>query len=190
MLDAGALLPGRTAAAWALGLPWLALPLAGRELRPWMLALLPLWLAPPDVPTWILGAAVLGIAAGAGWVRQPRWAWAALIGVQLVVGVVGWGRACARVSEEQAVIGAVLAELGPEDAVVAPWTWGARASVLATGAPYGLRWRSADRLLPPQREQWCRALPPRVLALPPQTVATDSWEEDCSAKKPPEGGLR
>ena len=43
------------------------------------------------------------------------------------------------------VANGALGAVTVSDTVVAPWSWGARASVRATGQPYGLRWRSVDR---------------------------------------------
>jgi hypothetical protein len=71
------------------------------------------------------------------------------------------------VGGERRVLERVIEELGEDGGLVAPWSWGARASVLATGDPYGLRWRPPEGFVRDQARGWCGAPPIRVASLPP-----------------------
>lgn len=161
VLTSAVLMPGRALESWAIGLPWLALPLVAptRELGVRLLATLPLLLAPPDVPTWIVPGLVLaqGLREGVG---RP-WA-VVLLGLQVGLSGARLGSAVGEVRSEHAVLVALADELGPEDGLIARWSVGARVSFLATGDPYGLLWRSADRPVRDQAARWCRAQPDRV----------------------------
>jgi hypothetical protein len=182
------LLPGRTLAEWGRWLPWALLPLADRR----CVLLAPLLLAPPDVPAWTLmgiawsmaqpgrrdaglyetsvAAAVPAACAEPGgspgpWVpasrRHEPWV-VALVLAQIVIGSWQLWRRCERVQAEDAVVDAVVARLGPEVGLIAPWTWGARIAVRASGDPYGIRWHPPGRWLRDQRTAWC-ADPPSVV---------------------------
>jgi hypothetical protein len=175
--------PMRTAQAMAVGAPWLAVLVALRGCpRPLaLLALLPLLLAPPDVPVVLILAAELGLRCaeqpGEGrpvWpamARAPMWLIGTLAGGQLLLGVWAQRIEGARVAHEARVVSAVASQLTQEDAVLAPWTWGVRISIATTGDPYGLRWRSSGVLLPRQRAVWCAPSAGRVAVLPPSPGA-------------------
>lgn len=164
--------PGRLAEAAIVGLPW-ALCVLWRP-RAQVLWLLPLGLAPPDIPVWIWLAFVWSMEVEGGvWAR--RWAFAAAL---LSLG--GLHQRATQVHREAVILGEVLSEMGPLDGLVAPWSWGVRASVMATGEPYALRWRTAgDSLLPMQEERWCAARPSKVVSLPPGAnwAGAGEWDE-------------
>jgi len=146
------LLPGRTLQAWLAAGTWL-LALLSRDGR--LLALLPLLLAPPDVPAWVL----LGAAAAEG-MSRPSW-WRGLVGVVVIQGLWGLHGRWARVAHEAQVLASVQV---PEGAVLeAPWSWGARWSVLTTGSVYGGPWVAVPR--PVRDQQRCPAT--AVGRLPP-----------------------
>jgi hypothetical protein len=164
VLTAPAWLPGRVLAGWAVGLPWLLLPVVrwDRALALDLVATTPLLLLPPDVPGWLVPAIRLGRAvdpSAPGLVRQ--------LALQGLVVVAWTGSAAARIAAENDTISAVAAALGPEDGVEAPFSWGSRLGVAAAGAPYGVRWHPPGRFLGAQRDAWCAAPPPRVWVLPP-----------------------
>lgn len=150
----GALLPGRSLEVHLLSGLW-ALALLPR--RRAALALLPLVLAPPDVPTWLLWG-----LASARHLPRVRWARGLALGTVLL-GLWGLGERRAHVAREDRVLRAVAEALRPGDAVEAPWSWGARLGVIASGDPYGVHWVAVPQ---PVRDQvLCPA--ERVLALPP-----------------------
>ncbi|HHO53572.1 MAG TPA: hypothetical protein ENK18_22545 [Deltaproteobacteria bacterium] len=163
--------PGRTLSAWIETLPWLLLlalllPGArGRRDRPalQLLVLLPLGLAPPDVPAWSLGGIVLARAVA----RRGSVGARALVVGQLWLGIGGAQARSKQVRAEAEVIAHLVDTLGPDDALVAPWTWGARVSVAATKDPYGLIWRPPDGWLRDQATRWAEAAPTRAAWLPP-----------------------
>lgn len=187
------LLPGRVLEAWAWGLPWLAVlaALAGSvgassSATPdrsrssavdagWLpiVATAPLLLAPPDVPTVVIVALAVGnriaaVPATAGVV--------ALVTVQLGLGAVGLARAHARVSHEDRIARDVAGRLGPSVGLVAPWSFGARVGVIATGDPYGPLWRSADVAVRGQGARWCADPPARAVVLEDGRVRWDDGE--------------
>jgi len=147
-------LPGRTAAAFGWSGVWaLALLSGDRKL----LGLLPLLLAPPDVPTWVLW----GVASARS---LPALSWGRGLALgALLLGLWGLAERRSRVGSEDRVLRAVLAQLEPGDVLEAPWSWGARASVMATGDPYGARWIAVPRGV--RDQQRCPAQ--RLVALPP-----------------------
>lgn len=161
--------PGKVAAAWAISFPWLLLPLVrfDRELLRDLALSAPLLALPADVPGWVVPA--LRVAGAAR--LQGRSAW---LVAQVVVTTVGLAATLARVHAENGVIAAAVADLGPDDGLVAPFSWGARASFLATGHPYGLRWHPPGGFLRDQQATWCAAPPPRVLELPAAVVRHDA----------------
>ena len=147
-------LPGRTAQAWLLSGTWL-LGLWSRDRR--LLALLPLLLAPPDVPAWVL----LGVAAGRR-VPDAPWGRGAVI-LAVLAGLWGLGERRAHVARAHQQLSRLAAVL-PDDVVVeAPWSWGARWSVLASGEVYGRRWVAVPHPVRDQRR--CPAT--ATVALPP-----------------------
>lgn len=73
--------------------------------------------------------------------RPATLALLALAVVDPVLAAVRHGRNLDEVRAQEAAIAAVVARMGPDDALVAPWSWGVRASVHATGDPYALPWR-------------------------------------------------
>jgi hypothetical protein len=134
------LLPGRTAAAWLGSGVWAAM-LIVRDRR--LAALAPLLLAPPDVPGWVL----FGVAAARRW---PAGGFARGLAIAAVVaGLWGLGERRARVAAEDRVIRSVVAAWRPGQVIEAPWSWGARWSVNATGDVYSGRWVA----IPPVRDQ-------------------------------------
>lgn len=161
--------PGRAAQAWGRALPWALVPLAlvARGTAFEALSWIPLLLAPPDVPAWVLPGWSLAFRAAHGAPRVPLEAVAGLLGIQLAIGGFSAWAAHRRVAEDDAVAHEVAAALGPDDGLVAPFTWGARVSVLATGDPYGLRWRPPEGFLRDQRAAWCGTRLGRVAVLPP-----------------------
>jgi hypothetical protein len=133
--------------------------------------LAPLALAPADVPVWL----VAGVAAAVG--VGGRWAPVAVV-VQLALGAVGLVHRTRTVRAETAIVAEIAADLGPDDGVIAPWTWGARVAVAASADPYGIRWRPPRGFLRDQRDPWCRDLPDRVVFLPPGAPPT-AVDEGC-----------
>ncbi|MEQ1506877.1 MAG: hypothetical protein ABMB14_31915, partial [Myxococcota bacterium] len=89
------------------------------------------------------------------------------VAAQVALGGFALGARTSRVRAETAVVNAVAAALGPDDGLVAPWTWGARVAVGRTGDPYGLRWHPPGRFLRDQRSAWEVHPPTRILELPP-----------------------
>lgn len=166
VLRVEALLPGRTALAWAVhASPLLALlPGVRRHALP-LLGLAGLLLVPPDVPAWVLGSIAVAFAAA----RTGRRA-GLVLGVALVVGLVEYGGRVRQVRSEQRAVEAIAALLERDDGLVAPFTWGARVAVHATGDPYGLRWHPPGRFLRDQEETWCTAPPERALIMGEGTV--------------------
>lgn len=144
--------PWRVAQAWgAEGVPWWSAPLlvfgwlVGGG--PGLLAGWPMFLAPPDADTWPLFTVSLAVVAAAGVAPLRRISRPALFLVLLVAAMDPWTglrRHTAHIEAvraEEAAIADVLAAMGPNDGLVAPWTWGVRASVRGTGDPYALPWR-------------------------------------------------
>lgn len=164
VLTGAALAPGRVAERWAWALPWLGLPLYRGPAGP-LLSTLPLWLAPPDVPT----ALVPGLALASGVRRASMLAWA-----QAAVGAFALASTTASVRAEDRLLREVAAELGPRDGVVARWSDGVRISAFATGDPYALIWRPADRPVRDQAERWCADPPDRVAVV---TSGGARWED-------------
>lgn len=150
------LLPGRTLGAWLVALPWCVLPLVRGSPRG-LFACVPLLLSPPDVPAWIVAGRALPLRA--------HWAAPWLIGTQLLVGALQLEARHRQVRAEDAVVRMVAEALEPGDGLIAPWSWGARIGVAATGDPYGPVWRSADRAVRDQAERWCRFRPERVIVV-------------------------
>jgi hypothetical protein len=154
--------PGQTVSAWVRHAPWLLLPAirADRALARDLLACLPLLGLPPDVPGWAVPAARLA------WAVEPGGRSARLLLLQAAL--TGWlvAATAGRVEAENAAVAAVAAALRPGDGVEAPFGWGARVAIAATGAPYGLPWHPPGRFLRDQRAAWCGEPPDRVWVLP------------------------
>jgi hypothetical protein len=168
VLHPGPWLPGRSVGSWVLALPWLLVPAArwDRSLVRDLLCALPLVALPADVPGWVVPALRLARAVDLSSPGSRRW-----VAAQVVVTAVLTLATVARVREENVVISRVAASLAPGDGVVAPFSWGARLSVVATGDPYGLRWHPPGGFLRDQRAAWCAAPPTRVWTLPPGSVS-------------------
>lgn len=150
-----------------------------------LLAAVPLVLAPPDVPSWLVPAgACVVLAAGAGGPQGWRYRRAAgvvtvaVLAWDVLASGATWAAERARVQREVAVITGVLAELGPDDALVAPWSWGTRASVMQTRDPYALPWRVSGRPVRDQAERFCGHAFRRVVVLPPgaKVPGVEGWE--------------
>jgi len=132
----GEWLPGRTVGAWASTGLWVVLPLAamkGDRSVAWMA---PLLLAPPDVPAWIL----VGVVAATHWPTASGWFRALALGA-IGVGALALVQRWERVGREDATIRAVAAAHRPGLGYEGPWSWGARLSVVATGATDRLPFR-------------------------------------------------
>lgn len=177
VLQTGPLALGKTALAFGRHLSWLVLVLVAPDDLRRLPACLPLLLAPPDVPAWL----VPGIAAACT-ARTRRWA-PLVVGIQLALSATETVGRIRQVREETALVRAIVDRLGPADGVVAPWTWGARIAVEASGDPYGIRWHPPGRFLRDQRGSWCSAPPERALAVPPGDVWLDAAaiRSPCSA---------
>lgn len=169
------LAPGRSAEAWlAHAAPVVPLMLVvaavGDRLRRVTMAVtLPLVLAPPDIPAWL--PLHVAVAAGIG-ARPTRWAWAAAL-VAVVLGTGAWSLQARRVRDEDRVIRATVAAMSSEHALIAPWSWGVRASVIATGDPYALPWRTPGTPVRDQGARFCNERFEQVAALPPGWVPGD-----------------
>lgn len=163
VLTAAVWMPGRSLEGWAWALPWLCLPLYRGPAGP-LLATLPLCLAPPDVPGWL----VPGLALA----REVRGA-PPLAVAQAAVAAVALAATTAGVRAEDRLLRRVAAELGAGDGVVARWSDGVRISAFATGDPYALTWRPADRPVRDQAARWCADPPHRVAVVADGAVR---WE--------------
>lgn len=152
VLTAAVWMPGRSLEAWARALPWLCLPLYRGPVGP-LVATLPLCLAPPDVPGWL----VPGLAVA----RQVRGG-PALVVAQAAVAALTLASTSATLRAEDRLLRRVAAEVGAGDGVVARWSDGVRISAFATGDPYALTWRPADQPVRDQADRWCAAPPARV----------------------------
>jgi hypothetical protein len=174
------LFPGIVFAPWRVfteglaAMPWFSLPLWlwGWLLggAPGLLAAAPLLLAPPDLPVSVLVAVSLGLGGARAWAwargrRRLLLLFALLIVADLARSGAAWRGRAERVRTEHGALQSLVSSLEPGDRVVAPWTWGARASVLATGKAYGLDWRTPDKAEP----AWCDQ--GRVRVLPPDSGA-------------------
>ncbi len=157
--------PLRVLGSWVAHPWWVVLPAI--RWRPPLAALGLLLLAPADVPTW----AMVGVAAVLQLreeVRSSKW-----LGVVVAVGLFALVLETMSVRREDRVARHVAASLGPADGLVAPWTWGVRVSMYATGDPYGLTWRPPDGFVRDQQATWCAADLARVAHLPPGRAWTD-----------------
>jgi hypothetical protein len=154
----------------------------------------PLLLAPPDTRAGLLLAASLAVSAAHGvgsmrrfhgWGRPVLAAMLVLLGVDVALSVREWRNHQEQVASEEVAIRGVLGEMGPVDGLLAPWTWGARASVIATRDPYALPWRVPGE---PVRDQvkWCNHVWERVFLLPPDVVLSPDLAEVVRE----EGGVR
>ncbi len=168
MLDLPAWRVGRTLTEWvaslwwvaiAVGVAWRANPrVADPRLWGAVLALTPLMLAPPDVPSAVfVGLAVLMTLTVLFESEVPpkrtRGTWwlngCAL--VMLLAGVFSLGQRAGEVRVENQWLEEQAQRLSPDVRMVAPWSLGVRVSLLRTGEPYGICWRNPDRVLAAQR---------------------------------------
>jgi hypothetical protein len=145
------------------------IPEAARKRWPAVLATAPLLLAPADVPAWLVPAAALAVAAGeaANTREDLRRVWLVLLVPYTLVGLAALDRAHDRIAADSALAAHVAAEMQPTDGLVAPWSWGVRASVQATRDAYELRWRVPGEPVRNQEWQFCQGLTGRVAVLPP-----------------------
>jgi hypothetical protein len=129
-------LPGRTLLAWA----WSGVAVVALTKDRRLLAFAPLLLAPPDVPGWVL----VGVVAA----REGSFApWARGIGLAaLLTGLWRLEDRRATVAREDAVLRSV--GLQPGQGIEAPWSWGARLSVIHTRTAYGLPWVATQPVRP------------------------------------------
>lgn len=161
---------GRNLGNWLVTVPWW-LVVTGRPPRmvgP-VLAVSPLLVAPADVPTGVL-VAVIATAAALQPTRTRHLRALALA----IVAVGAWQATRARadrVATEHRAILTVLRRFDPGDGLVAPFTWGARAAVIATDDPYGLAWHPEGRFLRDQAIAW-RHVDGTIWVLPPHAPAT------------------
>jgi len=173
----------------AEAVPWWGTPLllwgwvAGGA--PGLLMTVPLLLAPPDTHAGLLLAASLGPPASRGvtslkgfrgWGRLAFAVVLALLCIDVGLAVREWRGRMEQVVLEEVAVHAVLVKMGPKDGLLAPWSWGARASVLATGDPYALPWRVPGE---PVRDQvkWCNHTWERVFLLPPEAELSSDLAE-------------
>ncbi len=172
--------PDRTALAWLrYGLPIAALPAAWlawrNDHRFALLWALPLLLVPADVVAWLPASASLALAVGMGWSLHPswQWLWTTLLGIQMGVAGLSLLSSWDRVTLANSRLEQIAAYIEPTDGIVAPWHLGARLSILVTGDPYGLRWRTPDGGVRDQAERWCADPPNRTIVLTEHTI---DWE--------------
>ncbi len=142
----------------------------------------PLVVLPADVPGWLVLSVCLALAVAAA----PRFdglgralTYGALA-IQGALAIGAWDAQRISVRRDAEVIRGVLGAMGPSDALVAEWTWGVRASVVATGDEYALTWRTAGEPVRDQAERWCGVSFERVAVLPPGRVipGVRAWEVD------------
>lgn len=156
-------MPGRTLQAWGASAVWapvLAAVWSGERKALW---LLPLLLAPPDVPAWVLLAVVASARIDRPDVRGPM---LALGAVACLVGLGSLTRRAAEVRLEDDLLHGIASGHRDGQGYAGPWSWGTRLSVVATGRVDGLPFRpdrpladgrwpapevSAVGLLPPGR---------------------------------------
>lgn len=131
------------------GVAWLALAAAA-----WI-PLIPLALAPPDVPAYLLLGAV-----------GPPLRGPLLSSLIFAHGLLGLAAERQRITWENAVIAEVVASLPADTGLIATWSWGVRASLLATGDPYALDWRTPAGVRD-QVVRWNRHSRAKIVALPP-----------------------
>lgn len=155
-------MPGKVAGAWLLALPWALLPAVrfDRALLRDLALSAPLLLLPPDVPGWAIPALRLARSVRAD---GRRW-----VAIQAVASGLGAVALLLRVHGENVTVREVADRLGPDDGVEAPFSWGARVAIAATGDPYGVRWHPPGRFLRDQERVWCADPPQRVWVLPPE----------------------
>ncbi len=173
VLEPRSYLIGRNFGGWVATVPWLVI-LTGHPLRIFrpLLALAPLLLAPADVPA----AALVGVVVTAAALDAPGGPLRGLaLALGLALGLQGAQLRAERVDAEQAAIVELLERFEPGDGLVAPFTWGARASVIATGDPYGLPWHPPGRFLRDQEVQW-RDVHGTIWVLPPPGGATSAQD--------------
>lgn len=170
VLTAPAPRPLRVLQDWGTVLPWALLPLAlvsdqrdEGELLTWV----PMLLAPPDVPGWAVPAMSLVLRAARGAPLVPEVVPVVLVGIQLAIGGFGARERAATVVGEDRIARELGQQLTAQDGLIAPFTWGARVSVLATGDPYGRVWRPPEGFLRSQADSWCGRAFTRVAVLPP-----------------------
>jgi hypothetical protein len=125
-----------------------------------VLALLPLLFGPSDADVWLVTAVALALG---------RWSAATerLLPAAAIWGLVRAWDEVGAVREENARIEAVAHSMGPDDGLVAPWSVGVRASLVATGTPYDLQWRPPRGFVRDQQARWCGAPLARVVLWSP-----------------------
>ncbi len=118
---------------------WIVIPwvLAARALRPVdALALLGLC-APGDVPGYLIAALPALRRVGESAMAQDRRAWAFVVLLLVVGGRAGWATRT-RALDEARTLERIAPTLSPDDQVVGPWSWGVRASLVASGRVDGV----------------------------------------------------
>jgi len=142
---------GRTLAAWAANVAPVAVAVGVLGMS-WRTALLlPLLLAPPDVATWgLIGCALVAEGPARPWSLGLR----VLVAGQLGLSTGALVATHRSVRADTRLVEKTAADMGPDEGLIAPWTWGVRVSLAATGDPYGLPW------MPPtgpvrDQERWC-----------------------------------
>lgn len=130
---------------------------------------LPLLLAPADVPSWILLSAALALSVGAAPAigGLGRLLVIGGLGAQALLSLGSWDLQRVQARQQMAITRDVLDAMGSEDGLIAPWGWGVRASVMATGDEYALSWRPPGDLVRDQAARWCGQAFERIAILPP-----------------------
>ncbi|MBT3219329.1 MAG: sulfatase, partial [Proteobacteria bacterium] len=177
VLTGSAPLPWITASRFALALPFLfvalALPTWIRQRESYgIIWTLPVLLAPSDTAAWVLVAIPLCLAVAHARLlplslRRPA---QLVLLAQLLLSGHAWWTTRQRVVAEREAIEALAAKVGPRVGVQAPWSWGVRLSLAATGDPYGATWIDLKHPVREQRKQWCQTDLHRVAVLPPGSL--------------------
>lgn len=166
--------------------PWvIAGTVMGRDYR-W-LVLLPLCLAPPDVPTGLC----LAIAWSGGFsdavnrsrsIPVLRWIFPLCVFLQLTYQGGRWKETRDRLVQERTEINHVAAQIPENALLLAPWRLGVQVSLVKTGDPYQGRWRSQQKPVRDQQDRSCDLNASSVWWIPTHSipVGPGPWTQDIS----------
>lgn len=171
VLRAGPLMPGRSLGGLLLHVPWLVVLSSPRASLVTLSSGIPLLLAPPDVPVSIFLSSL--VAARASRSSSPLLRPAIVLQIAIAIGQ--GAMAAHTLREEQAVLRQVARTFSPGRGLVASFRWGARASYLISGHPYGIPWRAPDRFPREPRSSWCDLDLVQVAELPPDGSGRIVW---------------
>ncbi len=175
VLTGGSPRPYRSLIAWAealgMGLGVIGLATLGSRTA----CLLPLLLAPADVPVWVMGGLFFALELTRYGTRARRLAIAAT-GVALVESIGGAVDSSRRMEAENAALEQVASVVG-DDGLVAAWTYGVRVSLLQADDPYGMRWITPEGGVREQQSRWCADPPRRSWVLGKDPDGDLSWSE-------------